>query len=121
MPLYEYLCHSCGKKFEVLQKFSDDPVATHAECGGVAEKLISAPSFHFKGTGWYVTDYAKGNGGPAKPGEGKSDSDSAKKADGGGEKSEKKESGEKKESKDGKESKPAAPAASSSPTTSESK
>lgn len=63
MPLYEYLCHSCGKKFEVLQKFSDEPLKTHPECGGDVEKVISAPAFHLKGTGWYATDYAKSNGG----------------------------------------------------------
>lgn len=71
MPLYEYKCLSCGGRFEALQKFSDDPVATHAECGGAAQRLISAPSFHFKGTGWYATDYAKSNGSPDKTGEGK--------------------------------------------------
>jgi putative FmdB family regulatory protein len=59
MPLYEYLCHGCGKKFEVIQKFSDEPLTTHPECGGAAEKLVSAPAFHLKGTGWYATDYAK--------------------------------------------------------------
>jgi putative FmdB family regulatory protein len=68
MPLYEYKCHSCGKTFEVIQKFSDEPLTTHAECGaGPVEKLLSAPAFQFKGTGWYVTDYGKGNNGPAKP------------------------------------------------------
>jgi putative FmdB family regulatory protein len=68
MPLYEYKCQSCGKTFEVIQKFSDAPLTTHAECGGgPVEKLFSAPSFQFKGTGWYVTDYGKGNKGPAKP------------------------------------------------------
>lgn len=66
MPLYEYKCHSCGKTFEVIQKFSDAPLAIHAECGGgPVEKLLSAPAFQFKGTGWYVTDYGKGNGKPA--------------------------------------------------------
>jgi putative FmdB family regulatory protein len=68
MPLYEYKCQSCGKTFEVIQKFSDAPLTTHAECGaGPVEKLFSTPSFQFKGTGWYVTDYGKGNKGPAKP------------------------------------------------------
>jgi putative FmdB family regulatory protein len=65
MPLYEYQCQACGKKFEVIQKFSDAPLAVHPECGGPAEKLISAPAFHLKGTGWYATDYAKSNGSPA--------------------------------------------------------
>jgi putative FmdB family regulatory protein len=64
MPLYEYKCHSCGKTFEVIQKFSDETLKTHAECGGEVEKLLSAPAFHLKGTGWYATDYAKSNGAP---------------------------------------------------------
>jgi len=62
MPLYEYKCHRCNKVFEVRQKFSDPPVTVHEECGGETERLISLPSFQFKGTGWYVTDYGKGNG-----------------------------------------------------------
>jgi putative FmdB family regulatory protein len=73
MPLYEYLCHSCGKKFEVIEKFSDAPLKTHEACGGEVERLISAPAFHFKGSGWYVTDYAKGNSGAPKSDGGKSD------------------------------------------------
>jgi putative FmdB family regulatory protein len=67
MPLYEYKCHECGKVFEVIQKFSDAPLTTHAECGGQVEKLMSAPAFHLKGSGWYVTDYGKGNSGGNKP------------------------------------------------------
>ena len=49
MPLYEYKCHKCGKTFEMLQKFSDEPVTIHADCGGDVEKLVSAPAFHLKG------------------------------------------------------------------------
>lgn len=71
MPLYEYKCHSCGKTFEVLQKFSDDPVKTHEGCGGVTERLISATAFHLKGSGWYATDYAKGGVNSPKPGDSK--------------------------------------------------
>jgi putative FmdB family regulatory protein len=66
MPLYEYKCHSCGKTFEVIQKFADEPLKTHPECGGEVERLLSAPAFHLKGTGWYATDYGKGNGGKPK-------------------------------------------------------
>ncbi len=64
MPLYEYKCDSCGAVFEVMQKFSDPPLEVHEGCGGRVERLISAPVFHFKGTGWYVTDYGRkgGNG-----------------------------------------------------------
>ena len=63
MPLYEYKCHSCGEKFEVIQKFSDTPLQVHEKCGGPVERLISPSALKFKGTGWYVTDYAgSGNG-----------------------------------------------------------
>lgn len=79
MPLYEYKCGSCGKTFEVIQKFSDEPLKTHPECGGPVERLISAPAFHLKGTGWYVTDYGKGsNGKPPKPEGGKSETKAEK-------------------------------------------
>lgn len=63
MPLYEYKCDDCGKVFEVIQKFADEPLKIHADCGGAVERLISAPAFHLKGSGWYVTDYGKGNAG----------------------------------------------------------
>ena len=59
MPLYEYRCESCGAVFEKIQKFSDEPLKTHEGCGGVVERLLSAPALQFKGTGWYVTDYAR--------------------------------------------------------------
>ena len=59
MPLYEYKCSSCGEVFEVMQKFSDAPLRQHASCGGSVERLLSPPAFHFKGSGWYVTDYAR--------------------------------------------------------------
>src|SRR5579872_7311110 len=78
MPLYEYKCHSCGKTFEVIQKFSDEPLKTHAECGGEVERLLSAPAFHLKGTGWYATDYAKSNPKPAKSEDSKSETKSEK-------------------------------------------
>ena len=60
MPIYEYRCEKCGKTFEVLQRFSDDPLKVHEGCGGEVEKLISQSAFQLKGSGWYVTDYAKG-------------------------------------------------------------
>ena len=59
MPLYEYECGRCGKRFEVIQKFSDDPLSVCKFCGGPAVRLVSSSAFHFKGTGWYVTDYAR--------------------------------------------------------------
>jgi putative FmdB family regulatory protein len=67
MPLYEYECESCGATFEVIQKFSDHSVDTCRTCGGKARRLLSAPAIQFKGTGWYITDYArKGAGGADK-------------------------------------------------------
>ena len=65
MPLYEYRCSKCDTVFEVIQKFSDTPLTTHPDCGGAVERLISAPGFQFKGSGWYVTDY-KGSGAKAE-------------------------------------------------------
>ena len=60
MPLYEYLCHKCGKHLEVIQKFADEPLTVHPECGGELERLVSAPSLKFKGSGWYINDYGSG-------------------------------------------------------------
>ena len=59
MPIYEYTCSKCGNRIEVIQKMSDKPLKTHAGCGGKLTKEISASGFQFKGTGWYVTDYAR--------------------------------------------------------------
>ena len=59
MPLYEYECQKCGERFEIIQKFSDPLMTAHEICGGVVKKLLSAPAIQFKGTGWYVTDYAR--------------------------------------------------------------
>jgi putative FmdB family regulatory protein len=62
MPLYEYQCTKCGHRFEKIQKFSDKPIKKCPECGGKVEQTISAPAVQFKGSGWYVTDYAKKSG-----------------------------------------------------------
>jgi putative FmdB family regulatory protein len=59
MPLYEYHCPSCNKTHEVMQKFSDPPLATCPDCGKPVEKMVSLSSFALKGSGWYTTDYAK--------------------------------------------------------------
>lgn len=59
MPIYEYECEKCGHRVEKIQKFSDPPLETCDKCGGPVHKMQSAPAFQFKGTGWYVTDYAK--------------------------------------------------------------
>jgi putative FmdB family regulatory protein len=78
MPLYEYECDACGRRFEVIQKFSDPAPAVCKHCGkGPVQRLASSPAIQFKGTGWYVTDYAQ---------KGKSDSSttpSGKSSDGG--------------------------------------
>ena len=67
MPIYEYQCEACGKKFEQIQKFSDAPADTCAACGkGPIRRLLSSPAIQFKGAGWYVTDYAKKSGAPAE-------------------------------------------------------
>lgn len=59
MPLYEYVCKKCRHKFEKIQKFSDRKVKKCPECGGPVEQTLHAPAVQFKGSGWYVTDYAK--------------------------------------------------------------
>jgi putative FmdB family regulatory protein len=94
MPIYEYQCEGCGEVFELIQKFSDEPLKVHEKCGAPVHRMITSSAIQFKGSGWYATDYGKGSNGSKK-------SDS--------EKSEKKESGDassKSESKSG-ESKPA--------------
>jgi putative FmdB family regulatory protein len=66
VPLYEYVCKSCGHRFERIQKFSDPPVADCPSCGGPVEKQISSPAIQFKGSGWYITDYARSGKGESK-------------------------------------------------------
>ena len=66
MPLYEYKCLKCGDNFEEIRKFSDPPLTKHENCGGELRRLLSPPAIQFKGTGWYVTDYAKKSDGPQK-------------------------------------------------------
>ncbi len=75
MPLYEYQCDSCQRVFEVLQKFADAPLTVCQSCGGHLRRLLSPPGLQFKGSGWYVTDYARA-GASGKDGK-------AEKADGG--------------------------------------
>ncbi|MFN2531167.1 MAG: FmdB family zinc ribbon protein [Pyrinomonadaceae bacterium] len=58
MPIYEYECRKCKAHLEVFQKLSDKPVTKCRKCGGRLDKMISAPAIQFKGSGWYVTDYA---------------------------------------------------------------
>ncbi len=63
MPLYEYKCRRCHRTFEVLQKFSDEPLKVDEQCGGEVDRLISPSALKFKGSGWYVTDYGSGKSG----------------------------------------------------------
>jgi putative FmdB family regulatory protein len=131
MPLYEYECKKCHHRFERIVKFSDPPMKKCPDCGGQVEQLISAPTVQFKGSGWYVTDYAKKSG-AAAPSNGdssaKSDSssDSSSKDDSSKEsskesasssKGDSKDSGSKKESKsksEGSEKKKSSSSSSSS-------
>ena len=66
MPIYEYECTKCGKVEEVIQKFSDKPLTKCKSCSGKLHKLVSHSTFHLKGTGWYVTDYANKSSGSGK-------------------------------------------------------
>jgi len=82
MPIYEYECLNCGKRTELLQRMNDAPLAACPNCGGEVKKLISSPAVQFKGTGWYVTDYAgKKGGGSGSGGSGGSESKSESKSD----------------------------------------
>jgi putative FmdB family regulatory protein len=66
MPLYEYECEAeNGRRFEIIQKFSDEPLTVCPTCGGKVRRLISSPAIQFKGSGWYITDYAKKSGSDA--------------------------------------------------------
>jgi putative FmdB family regulatory protein len=94
MPLYEYECKKCGHRFEKIQKFSDRMVKKCPECGGQVEQMISAPAVQFKGSGWYVTDYAKKSSSPGSSGDSssKEKKDDKSKSDGGSKDSSAKES-----------------------------
>jgi putative FmdB family regulatory protein len=59
LPLYEYACKQCGRHIERIQKFSDPPLTKCEHCGGSLKRLLSSPAIQFKGSGWYVTDYAR--------------------------------------------------------------
>jgi putative FmdB family regulatory protein len=84
LPLYEYQCGRCGR-FEIIRKFSDAPLTGCPTCGQEVQKLLSAPAIQFKGTGWYITDYArKSSGGEAsKDGGGKANPSSGAGKDSG--------------------------------------
>jgi putative FmdB family regulatory protein len=90
MPIYEYTCQKCDAHIEVLQKISDKPLKRHADCGGKLVKEWSQTSFQFKGSGWYVTDYAGKKSESKESKETKSESPAS-----GGEKESKKSDGSK--------------------------
>ena len=97
MPLYEYECKKCGHRFEKIQLYSDKMVKKCPECGGQVEQMISAPAVQFKGSGWYVTDYAKKTSSPGSSGDSgsKEKKDEKGKSDGGSKDSSSKDSGTK--------------------------
>ena len=80
MPLYEYQCKVCDHRFEVIQKFSDKPVKKCPTCGKTVERLVSSSAIQFKGTGWYVTDYAKRGASSDGKSDSKADKETAKEA-----------------------------------------
>ena len=104
MPLYEYECKKCGHRFERIQKFSDAMVKKCPDCGGKVEQMISAPAVQFKGSGWYVTDYAKRSG-PSSSSDSGGKSDSTKEPGESAESKDSKESKDNKDRKDGKDKK----------------
>jgi len=81
MPLYEYECKKCHHRFEKIQKFSDPHMKKCPDCGGAVEQVISAPAVQFKGSGWYVTDYAKKSSAGAASGEASAKSSSDNKGE----------------------------------------
>ncbi|HXF12386.1 MAG TPA: zinc ribbon domain-containing protein [Terriglobales bacterium] len=111
MPLYEYECKKCGHRFERIQKFSDPMVKKCPDCGGKVEQMISAPAVQFKGSGWYVTDYAKRSG-PSSGSESGGKSESTKESAESAESKGSKESKDGTDRKDGKDKKPKAEIAS---------
>ena len=100
MPIYEYVCSRCGRKTEALQRVGDPPLAVCPHCEGELKKVLSAPAFQFKGSGWYVTDYSrKGAGGPKGEGKPEGEKPAAKEAPGSSPAAEKSAAAEKPASK----------------------
>jgi len=106
MPLYEYECKKCHHRFERIQKFSDPHVKKCPDCGGPIEQVISAPAVQFKGSGWYVTDYAKKSSAPSSSSNSSNgDSSSKKEGKSKSEESSKSESSQKSEASKSESSK----------------
>ena len=87
MPLYEYQCDACGREFELIRKFSDPPLEKCPHCGGTVRKLFSSPAIQFKGSGFYITDYAKKDQTAPPSGDSKSEPASKDSGESSGEKS----------------------------------
>jgi putative FmdB family regulatory protein len=83
MPIYEYQCQTCGRRSEELQKMADAPLTECKVCGGPLKRLVSSPAVQFKGSGWYVTDYARKSGGGSSPGKGEGEGASTAESKGG--------------------------------------
>jgi putative FmdB family regulatory protein len=121
MPLYEYLCDECGHRFEKIQKFSDPREDKCPKCGGPVHKLASSPAIQFKGSGFYITDYAKKDEGSAKAADGKAEkAEKAEKADkpakaDTSEKAEKSEKSDKTDTSAKSDTKTSSPAATTTP------
>ena len=108
MPLYEYECKKCGHRFEKIQLYSDKMVKKCPKCGGQVEQMISAPAVQFKGSGWYVTDYAKKSSSPggSSSGDSKEKKDDKSKSDSATKESSSKEASAKESSSKDSSSKP---------------
>src|SRR5271154_1034268 len=115
MPLYEYKCAKCGEVFELIKKFSDEPLHEHPGCGGAVEKLVSVSALQFKGSGWYVNDYGKnGSSGKEKP-KGESHDSKADSKSHDSKSDSKKDSADSKKNEKTESAKPAAPAKQDTP------
>ncbi|HEY7698540.1 MAG TPA: FmdB family zinc ribbon protein [Vicinamibacteria bacterium] len=90
MPIYEYRCTKCGHRFEAIQKVNDPPLSKCEKCKGKAERLISSPAIQFKGSGWYITDYAR-KGSPESTSKGSESSSSESSSETGSSKKKKKD------------------------------
>jgi putative FmdB family regulatory protein len=106
MPIYEYVCGSCKKKTEVIQRVNGAPLKVCPHCGGKLKKAISAPAIQFKGSGFYITDYARASSSGGEGGE-KSSGEKADKTESKADKSEKAGKSEKVEKKADKKEKKA--------------
>jgi putative FmdB family regulatory protein len=118
MPLYEYECEACHHRFEVIQKFSDPPIDTCPKCGSPVHKLLSSPAIQFKGSGWYITDYAragKSDEGKSARSDASTSSETKSESSGGESKTESKSESKSESKTDAKsESKPSSPPSSTS-------